>query len=214
MLVGDMFAEIGRPLFLVIWISMWLTAATELGPDSWIPTIFNDVMQSGTQAGILQLVWINGHVPAAAVRRRHLAQRLTSGADRRHRHPGGARPVSVQPGAHGCPGVRRGALFAVGIAFWWPTMLGITSERFPRGGALALAIIGATGSFATAIAGPVMGRISDSLGVTAQNPERAGEVLAWWALLPVTLIVIFGLIYLRDKAAGGYRVERISAVRT
>jgi len=39
-------------------------------------------------------------------------------------------------------------------------------------------------------------------------------VLAWWALLPVTLIVIFGLIYLRDKAAGGYRVERISAART
>ena len=92
-------------------------------------------------------------------------------------------------------------------------MLGITSERFPEGGALALAIIGASGSFATAISGPVMGRISDSIGVTAQNPERAGEVLAWWAMLPVTLVVIFGAIYLRDKAAGGYRVEQISAVQ-
>src|SRR5207237_5747834 len=53
------------------------------------------------------------------------------------------------------------ALFAAGTAFWWPTMLGITSERFPRGGALALAIVGATGSFSTAIAGPVRGWISE-----------------------------------------------------
>ena len=43
-------------------------------------------------------------------------------------------------------------------------MLGITSERFPRGGALALAIIGGTGSFATAIAGPVMGYLNDRFG--------------------------------------------------
>ena len=36
-------------------------------------------------------------------------------------------------------------------------------------------------------------------------------MLAIWAILPVALVVIFGAIYLRDKAAGGYRVERIGA---
>jgi MFS family permease len=82
-------------------------------------------------------------------------------------------------------------------------MLGITSERFPRTGALGLAIIGGTGSFATAIAGPVMGRLNDMYG-----PR---EMLALWAILPVALVAIFGAIYLRDKAAGGYRVERIGA---
>ena len=95
------------------------------------------------------------------------------------------------------------ALLAIGTAFWWPTMLGITSERFPRAGALGLAIIGGTGSFATAIAGPVMGRLNDLYG-----PR---EMLAIWAILPVALVAIFGAIYLRDKAAGGYRVERIGA---
>jgi len=29
-----MVREIARPLFLVVWIAMWLTAATELGPGS------------------------------------------------------------------------------------------------------------------------------------------------------------------------------------
>ena len=82
-------------------------------------------------------------------------------------------------------------------------MLGITSERFPRAGALGLAVIGGTGSFATAIAGPVMGRLNDVYG-----PR---EMLAIWAILPVTLIAIFGLLYMSDKAKGGYRVEHISA---
>lgn len=209
---GEMVAEIGRPLFLVIWLSMWLTASTELGPNTWIPTIFNRLIQSGAQAGIVNLVWISLVM--------YLLRQFAG--DISHRvSPVGLIGISAIPAALGLylfsqahtavVAFVAATIFAVGVAFWWPTMLGITSERFPKGGALLLAIIGASGSFATAISGPIMGRISDSLGVTAQSPERAGEVLAWWALLPVALFFIFGAIYLRDKAAGGYRVERISA---
>ena len=63
-------------------------------------------------------------------------------------------------------------------------------------------MIGATGSFATALSGPVMGWISETYG-TAQ-------VLPIWSGLPLLLIVIFGAIYLSDKGKGGYRAERIS----
>jgi MFS family permease len=212
---SQMIAEIGRPLFIVIWISMWLTAATELGPNTWIPTIFNRLIPSGTQAGIVNLVWISLVM--------YLLRQFAG--DISHKvSPVGLIAVTAIPAALGLylfsqahtavVAFVAATVFAVGVAFWWPTMLGITSERFPKGGALALAIVGASGSFATAISGPIMGWISDSLGVTTQNPERAGEVLAWWALLPVTLVVIFGAIYLRDKAAGGYRVERISEARS
>ena len=86
------------------------------------------------------------------------------------------------------------ALLAVGTAFWWPTMLGITSERFPAGGALLLAIIGASGSISTAISGPVMGWINETYGAPA--------VLPTWAILPAVLTVIFGLLYVRDRAQG------------
>src|SRR2546430_11469482 len=57
---SDMFREMRRPLFVVIWSCMWLTAATELGPGQWVSNIFNDVMRSAAQAGILVLVWVNG----------------------------------------------------------------------------------------------------------------------------------------------------------
>src|SRR5882672_608063 len=36
---GDMFKQILRPLFVVIWLCMWLTAATELGPGQWVSNI-------------------------------------------------------------------------------------------------------------------------------------------------------------------------------
>ena len=81
-------------------------------------------------------------------------------------------------------------------------MLGMTSERFPAGGALLLAIISASGSISTAVAGPIMGWINDTYGAEA--------VLPTWATLPAILFGVFALIYLSDRATGGYRVERLT----
>jgi len=199
---GDMFREILRPLFLVIWLCMWLTAATELGPGQWVSNIFNDVMKSSAQAGILVLVWVNGIM--------YLMRQFLAGVAHR------VSPVALiaSTAVAAAAGLflfgtattpftafAAAALFAAGTAFWWPTMLGITSERFPRGGALLLAIIGATGAFSTAIAGPVMGWINDHYG--------ANRVLSIWAILPVVVAVIFTGIYLSDRLRGGYRVEQI-----
>jgi MFS family permease len=199
---SDMFRELLRPLFLVIWVAMCLTAATELGPGQWYANVFNEVMNSSARAGILVLVWVNGIM--------YLMRQFGGGISHRV-SPVALIAVTAIPAAAGLylfshaatvpAAFGAAALLAIGTAFWWPTMLGITSERFPRAGALGLAIIGGTGSFATAIAGPVMGRLNDKFG-----PR---EMLAIWAILPVTLVVVFGAIYLRDKAAGGYRVEQI-----
>jgi len=201
---AQMFREILRPLFLVIWLCMWLTAATELGPGQWVSNIFNDVMASSAQAGIQVLVWVNGimylmrQFLAGAAHRVSpialIASTAVAAAAGLFLFSMARTPFTAFPAA---------ALFAAGTAFWWPTMLGITSERFPRGGALLLAIIGATGSFSTAIAGPVMGSINDRYG--------ASRVLSIWAALPVALVVIFTGLYLMDRLRGGYRIERIDA---
>lgn len=199
---GDMFKELLRPLFLVVFLCMWLTAATELGFGAWVTNIFNEVMASGTQAGILVLVLINGIM--------YLMRQFAG--DVSHRvSPVLLIAVTALPAAAGlylfsqattAPLAFVGAiLVAVGTAFWWPTMLGITSERFPRGGALALAVIGGTGSISTAVAGPVMGAINDASGPRA--------VVATWALLPLVLFAVFMAIHLSDKAKGGYKAEKI-----
>ena len=199
---GDMFKELARPLFVLVWFCMILTAGTELGAGSWIPTIFNRVTQSDTQAGILQVVWINMVMYLMRQFGHNVSHKIA---------PTGLIAVSALVAAVGLylfshattvtAAFLWAGVFAVGIAFWWPTMLGITSERFPRSGALGLAVIGATGSFATAISGPVMGWLSEKYG-TAQ-------VLPIWSALPLLLIAIFGAIYMVDKGKGGYRAEKI-----
>jgi len=201
---GEMFKEMLRPLFIVVWLCMWMTAATELGPGQWMSNIFNDVMKSSAQAGILVLVWVNGIM--------YLIRQFLAGAAHRI-SPVALIAATAVAAASGLFlfGMARtpftafaaAALFAAGTALWWPTMLGITSERFPRGGALLLAVIGATGSISSAISGPVMGWINERYG--------ADRVLSIWAALPAVLIVIFTGIYLRDRVSGGYRIERISS---
>jgi hypothetical protein len=53
-------------------------------------------------------------------------------------------------------------IFALGVTYFWPTMLGLVAERNPRGGSLALALIGGMGMAAVgAVASPQMGRIAD-----------------------------------------------------
>src|SRR5258706_329838 len=36
---GDMWREAGKPLFIIMFICMWMTAAAELGPDQWFPKV-------------------------------------------------------------------------------------------------------------------------------------------------------------------------------
>jgi len=201
--VSAMFKEALRPLFIVIWICMWLTAATELGPGQWVANIFNDVM-GGSAAGILLLVWINGVMYLLRQFGGPVAHKLSPvqliastsvlAALGLWLYTVATSPVMWFVAA---------AVFAVGIAFWWPTMLGITSERFPKGGAFLLAVIGGTGSISTAVAGPVMGWLNDTWG-----PER---VLPIWSALPAVLFVVFLLIALNDKARGGYQIEKLVA---
>jgi hypothetical protein len=201
---GGMAREIARPLFLVIWLAMWLTAATELGPGQWYANIFNEVTQSSTHAGIILLVWVNGimyvmrqffgRIPHSMSPTLLIAVTAPLSALGLYLFGQTTTPAMWYVAA---------ALLAIGTAFWWPTMLGITSERFPAGGALLLAIIGASGSISTAIAGPVMGWINEQYGARA--------VLPIWAILPAALTVIFLLIVLADRAKGGYRVEQIQS---
>jgi len=56
-------------------------------------------------------------------------------------------------------------VFAIGVCYFWPTMLGVVSERVPKGGEFALALMGAAGNVAAGfITIPLMGTIADYYG--------------------------------------------------
>ena len=94
-------------------------------------------------------------------------------------------------------------IFGCGKAFFWPTMLGVTSERFPRGGALALAIMGGAGQLAAAFILPLMGGWYDAYG--------AATTFRYVGALPIALTAIFGALLIYYKTTGGYHSIQLKA---
>ena len=200
---GAMYREALRPLFLLWMFCMLLTAATELATGQWIGSILANVAGASS---ILILVLINaimyvGRSFAAPVVHRLSPVGMLTGS---------AAFALVGLLAMSYAASRVGAfaaasVFAVGVCYFWPTMLGVTSERFPRGGAFLLGLMGAAGNLSVAIVLPCMGHVQD---ISKNHPELA---LRYMAILPAILIIIFAAIYLSDKTKGGYRAEVLSA---
>jgi len=220
---GEMFRACLHPLFLLFVICMLMTAVTELGPQQWFPNILT--LTTGVQ-GILFLVWITGLMAIG---------RMFAGPIVHNMSPIGLLIGSSLFAALGLFLIARAetapvafgaaTLFAIGVTFFWPTMLGVVSERFPRTGALGLAIMGGAGMLASGLIQPIIGNTYDTVaaqraGMTMEQLKAAGasvppEALAAGGraalqqvvILPIILLVIFAAIYLYDKARGGYRRE-------
>jgi MFS family permease len=191
---GGMYRAVLRPLFLVIVFCMILTASTELATNQWIAYILSNT--AGMAAGgILVLVWINGLMAVGRWFAGPMVHRLSAV---------GLLIASAALSAIGLVGlslagtpwtaIAAATVFAVGICYFWPTMLGVTSERFPDGGALALAIVGGIGTLSAAIFTWILGGMYDRLG-----PRMA---LRYMAVLPLVLIVVFSAIWLHDRRKG------------
>ena len=75
------------------------------------------------------------------------------------------------------------AVFAVGVCYFWPTMIGVASEYVPKSGALGMSILGGAGFVATSMVLPIMGKSIETSGpqITLRN----------MSVLPIILIVAF-----------------------
>lgn len=160
-----MFREALRPGFLLLLGCMVFTAATEMGPDEWVGSVMSDT--TGVR-GILFLVYTSVIM---------FAMRWHGGAIVRRFTPFGTLAGSCVFAAAGLfwmshafhPGTAllAATLFGIGKTLLWPTLLGVTADRFPRAGALLLALLSATGTIAGGAAAPAMGRIYDRYTIAA-----------------------------------------------
>ncbi|MDX1395097.1 MAG: MFS transporter [Gemmatimonadota bacterium] len=290
--MGEMFrVTLTTPLMLLMLACMAITASTELGPNRWVPA----VLEAGGIPGILVLAWINGLMAVLRYRAGFAVHRLS--------------PTGVLLGSAVLSFVgllwlsyaetitiafASATVFAVGVCYFWPTMLGFVSERIPRSGALGLGLMGATGMAVVGLfTTPWMGGIADRIGheqipvaettalfedaatrleslAATAPPERRADIEAaaaavtdalaaangglpelttanalraiidsgadadlaaraaailgpadnyggrasFRSILPFTgvLILVFGLLWLSDRRAGGYRATRIEEV--
>src|SRR5207237_10598221 len=72
-------------------------------------------------------------------------------------------------------------VYGIGKTFYWPTMLGVISERFPKGGALALGFSGGVGMLSAGLlGGPGIGYFQDYAAVQQLkgDPVKGGPAYA------------------------------------
>jgi hypothetical protein len=69
-------------------------------------------------------------------------------------------------------------VYGIGKTFYWPTMLGVISERFPRGGALALGFSGGVGMLSAGILGGPMIGYKQDYAAAAYIKDAAPETYA------------------------------------
>ena len=185
---GQMWGALGKPLFLFIAFCMLLTAATELGTNQRISSLLAD---TGV-APLLVLAFITGIMAVGRGFAGPIAHRLsTSGMLWFSAIFSFLGLISLSM-ASGAMTFVAAAIFAVGITFFWPTMLSFVAEHIPESGALGLSAMGGLGMLSTSIVLPVMGRVMD------ENVSGAGT-MQLMAILPGILIVLFGGLFFYMK---------------
>jgi hypothetical protein len=107
-------------------------------------------------------------------------------------------------------------VWGIGVCYLWPTMLGIVAERFPRGGALAMGLMGFAGGMSIQFVLPRMGAIFDNARAEAAggaemlsglSAEALAEVTRYAsvasfqavAYVPLVLLPVFGAIWIYDR---------------
>ncbi|MDB5338188.1 MAG: Major Facilitator Superfamily protein [Planctomycetaceae bacterium] len=151
--IGTMLKEVLAPVLLMLLVLHALVGYVELGTDSWIANITGSIMESPTN-GLLLFIWTSGLM---------FILRFFAGPIVHRISPLGLLFVSGVLGAVGlmllglsqsvtmC--IIAATVYGFGKTFLWPTMLGVVSERFPRGGAVTLGLVGGVGMLSAGLLG-------------------------------------------------------------
>jgi fucose permease len=197
---GDMFKACLNPLFIVMILCMFLTAATELGTAQWISSL----LEKSVDNPILVLVFIFGIMAIGRFFAGPVVHRL---------NPNGMLIFSAIFSGIGLVLLSRTSgnmawlaafVFSVGICFFWPTMLGFVSEYLPKTGALGLSLMGGAGMFSVSLILPIMGgwlegykktALAQGMDDAAATAYASSETLMKVAIMPAIVLVVFVIIY-------------------
>ncbi|MCY3615448.1 MAG: MFS transporter [Bacteroidetes bacterium] len=171
--VGESFKALFAPIMLVMMPMMLLTASMELPPSSWVPS----VLQAGRINGLLVFGFVFGIMGTLRLLAGPVVKALT---------PTGILFGSAVLATLGLflfsmaettlMAFLTAAIWAAGIAYFWPTMLGYVSERNPKSGALGLGVMGAVGMLASFFVTPWLGDIADDRGHDTLNSETVIQI--------------------------------------
>jgi MFS transporter, putative metabolite:H+ symporter len=204
--IGANFKAMLSPLFIFMFFAMALTAISEFGPQQWTGLI----MSKSGASPMLILALVTGIMAIA----RYFGGSVISKFDQTGVLLGGSILTTIgiylfstQTGAMAYVAA---IFFALGVAYFWPTMIGVIAKRVPLSGAIGMSIIGGVGMFSSYIFQPIIGRWIDSdlaeqadIGLTGDALQLAAgqATLSTMITFPAILIVAFTILFFWQKKA-------------
>ena len=164
---------IGAFLLFVLFISHALVGAVELGTDGWIQNITGNILTS--EQGKILFVFTSMMMFGLRFCASWIEDKL------------GLSPVGILlvSAIAACIGLNLAsgietfagafialAVYGIGKTFFWPTMLAVASDRYPRTGAIAISIMGGIGMLSAGLIGsPGLGYAKDRFSGEALKAE-------------------------------------------
>lgn len=202
---GDNLKAMMSPLYIFMLACMALTAISEFGPEQWIGPVLG---KAGASPMII-LALVTGLMAVG----RYFAGPIVHSINPTGVLLGSAvlttLGVVLMSQATGGMVYASAIIFALGVCYFWPTMIGFVAENLPRTGAFGMSIIGGMGMFSTSIFQPVIGKWLDDEKAAAAAQGLTGDVaelaagqatLDNMAVFPAILVVAFaGLFFYMRK---------------
>ncbi len=183
--------SIGSPLLFILFIAHALVGAVELGTDNWIQNITGNILTSE------QGKWLFVFTSLTMFVLRFCADFIEKKI--------GLSPVGILLvcAVLACIGLNLTSrvetfgfallaltVYGVGKTFFWPTMLAVGSDRFPRTGAVAISIMGGIGMMSAGLIGaPGLGYFKDRYSGEALQQADAAAFSEYKAATPSKFLV-------------------------
>jgi MFS family permease len=202
--LANNFKAMGNPVFIFLFFAMALTAISEFGPNQWVSII---LVASGAEPLLILALtfgiaavgrWFAGPVVAK------LGQTgvLLGGAILT------AIGIYMFSKITGPMTYVAAIIYALGICYFWPVMIGSVAHRVPKSSALGMSIVGGVGMFSTAIFQPIIGgwidsarakNASEGISETALELATGQDALMKMLAFPLILIVLFTIFFIWQK---------------
>ncbi|KAB7888846.1 MFS transporter [Poseidonibacter ostreae] len=202
------FKALFSPLFIFMIICMTLTATTELATGQWI----NTILEASGASPMLALAMITGLMAVLRYFAGPVINKFNTTGVLLFSAIFATIGLYLLSVTTGTMTYLSAIIFAIGITYFWPTMLGFVAENNHETGALGLSMMGGAGMFAVSMWNPVVGGWIDKAKEKALSAVTEGvdpDLIAGQAVLstlttfPIILIFAFGglYFYMRNRNA-------------
>ncbi|MHA8082515.1 MFS transporter [Aquirufa sp. A-Brett2-15D] len=200
----DSFKAMLNPLYLFMAACMALTAISEFGPQQWV----GPILAKAGASPMLILALVTGLMAVG----RYFAGSIIAKINTVGVLLGSAifalAGLYMMSTMSGTTLYFAAFIYALGICYFWPNMLGYVAEAMPKTGALGLSIMGGIGMFSSSMFQPIIGGWIDKNKVAAVSSGLTGDVadlaagqatLSNMLLFPAILIAAFAGLYFFGK---------------